>query len=150
MKTKKKHLLPSRAHDKAAGFTLLELLIVLAILALIAGIAVPQIFNVFGGAQADAARLQIKALSNTLGFYRLDVGRYPTTDEGLQALLSRPQSVTRWAGPYMADADSLTDPWGNPYVYRSTSESVIIMSYGADGEEGGDGDNADIVESIVF
>ena len=135
--------------EREAGFTLLELLIVLAILALIAALAVPQIFGVFGRAQADVAKLQLDALTGTLGFYRLDVGRYPTEEEGLASLINRPDGVSRWAGPYLSNPDSLTDPWGNPYVYRVRSGQVELVSYGADGQEGGEGENTDIKKSLA-
>ncbi len=130
-----------------AGFTLLELLIVVAILGLVMAIATPQLMNVFGGAKQDAAKLQISALSQSLDLYRLDVGSYPTTSEGMQALLERPPSSTGWNGPYVKGANQLLDPWQRSFIYESPTAngaSYALSSLGSDGVAGGAGEAQDI------
>lgn len=128
------------------GFTLLELLVVLMILAIIGLIAVPIVFNQLSKAQTQAARVQVDQLGTILDLYRLDVGRYPTEAEGLEALLTQPPGVDRWSGPYMKKKESVIDPWGNPYIYRSPGErgDYDLYSLGADGADGGEDENADI------
>lgn len=128
------------------GFTLLELLVVLMILAIIGLIAVPLIFNQLTKAQTQAAQIQVDQLGTILDLYRLDVGRYPTEAEGLDALIDAPPGVDRWSGPYMKQKESLIDPWGNPYLYRAPGEHGLydLYSLGADGAEGGEDENADI------
>lgn len=128
------------------GFTLVELLVVLVILGLIAAFAAPQVLKYLGGAKTDSAVIQIDRLSGVLDLYRLDVGRYPTTEEGLEVLIERPADAERWNGPYIKRADSLIDPWGQPYVYRIPGEhgEYDIYSLGADGQEGGDGESQDV------
>lgn len=130
-----------------SGFTLLELLVVLIILALLATIAAPQVLNYLGGARTDTARIQITSLGTALDLYRLDVGQYPSTDQGLQALLDRPQSAERWKGPYIKKKDALTDPWNVPYVYRSPGQHgpYDLYTLGADKTEGGEDENEDVV-----
>jgi general secretion pathway protein G len=128
------------------GFTLVELLVVLVILGLIAAFAAPQVIKYLGGAKTDSAGIQIERLSGVLDLYRLEVGRYPGEDEGLNALVERPAGVERWNGPYLKKANALNDPWGRPYIYRFPGEhgAYDIYSLGADGEEGGDGENQDL------
>lgn len=128
------------------GLTLIELLVVLLIIGLIMAFAAPQVLRYLGGAKVDAADVQIKRLDGILELYALDVGAYPTTGDGLEALLTRPAGAERWNGPYLKNADALTDPWGNPYLYRSPGAEgeYDLVSLGADGAEGGDGDDADI------
>jgi general secretion pathway protein G len=138
-----------RRHPKAssaAGFTLLELLVVLAILGLLATLAGPPVLRYLGKAKADTAKVQLQNLSSTLDLFRLDVGRYPTQDEGLQALLARPPSAEGWNGPYLKKRDSIIDPWGAPYVYRVPGErgEFDLLTYGADKAPGGTGDNQDV------
>ena len=132
--------------DRDAGFTMVELLVVLAILALIAAFVVPNVFNILGGAKQDAAKVQIERLGGVLDIYLLDIGSYPSTDQGLRALVEQPSEINRWNGPYIKSENALIDPWGNPYQYRSPGETepYVIFSYGADGREGGEGDAADI------
>ena len=128
------------------GYTLLELLIVLAILALIAGIAVPQVMSIFSRAKRDTAKIQIDSLASDLEFYKLDTGRYPDEKVGLTALIEAPENVENWNGPYIPRSTGLNDPWGTPYKYNyaRSKNRVQIFSLGADGQEGGEGDNADI------
>jgi general secretion pathway protein G len=135
-----------RQRNIESGFTLLELLVVLVILGLLAAIATPQVLKYLGGAKIDATRIQIHNLAANLDLYKLDVGRYPTQEEGLQALLSHPVNVDRWNGPYVRRADSLLDPWGSPYVYRfpGSHGEFDLASFGADRTEGGEGDGRDI------
>lgn len=130
---------------RAKGYTLLELLVVLGILVLIIGIATPLVLSQFGKAKVDAARVQVNALSGNVEFFILDVGRAPSTEEGLQALLEQPAGLKRWQGPYVKKVGQLTDPWGNPYQYKlSEAGEFEILSYGADGAAGGEGTGADV------
>jgi len=139
----------SRRHNPpraSRGFTLLELLVVLAILAMISVIAVPLYFNYLSRSRVQTAGIQVEQLGTILDMYRLDVGGYPSTEDGLEALMTQPPSVDRWAGPYLKKRDSLTDPWGNPFGYRAPGDngSYDLWSNGADGGEGGEDENADI------
>jgi general secretion pathway protein G len=129
------------------GFTLIELLVVIAILGFIASLVGPSVIKQFGGAKVDAARLQIADLSAALDLYYLDLGRYPTTAEGLAALVSAPESVRDWDGPYLKKSAVPSDPWGNAYQYKAPGESspYDLLSYGADSQQGGERDNADVV-----
>lgn len=138
---------PRRRHRRGErGLTLVELLVVLVIIGLIATFAVPQVMRYLGSARHDAAEVQIRRLSGILDLYRLDVGRYPDEQDGLDALVSQPQGATRWNGPYVQQDDAIIDPWGRPYLYRVPGERAEfdIVSLGADGREGGDGEDADI------
>ena len=128
-----------------AGFTLLELLVVLLIIGLLAGVVGPRLFKQADKAKVQTARAQMDALMKALDNYRLTVGKYPTTDQGLNALYAQPDGVTRWEGPYMNKAIP-KDPWDNPYVYRSPGEhgDYDLMTYGADGKLGGEGLDADL------
>jgi len=128
------------------GFTLLELLVVLAVLALLAGLVAPRVMSYLGGARQDTARLQIDRLATVLDFYRLDVGSYPTTEQGLEALIEAPAGVEGWRGPYLEEKEPPRDPWGNPFVYRAPGKErpFELLSLGADGRPGGEGEDADI------
>lgn len=129
------------------GYTLMEILIVLAILALIATFAVPNLMKVFGKAKSDVASLQLDNLKAALDIYRLENGGYPTEEQGLQALVDRPSHAPdSWSGPYIDKPESLIDPWGRPYHYRRTVDGgkIEIYTLGADDAEGGDGENRDI------
>ena len=132
---------------KHAGFTLIELLVVLVILGLLAGLVGPQVMKYLGGARSDTARLQIEELGSGLDLYHLETGRYPTTAEGLIALVEEPSSARNWNGPYLKKRVIPLDPWGNAYQYRSPGENgpYDLFSLGADNAEGGEGDNRDIV-----
>ncbi|MFN3750714.1 MAG: type II secretion system major pseudopilin GspG [Thiobacillus sp.] len=130
---------------RVRGFTLLELLVVLVILGLLVGVVAPRFFGQVGKSEVQVAAAQIKSLEDALDQYRLDIGRYPATEQGLAALNTQPAGVTRWRGPYLKKAVP-NDPWGNPYQYRSPGEhgEVDLFSLGRDGQPGGTGDAADI------
>src|SRR5579885_54132 len=103
---------------RSGGFTLVELLVVLAILGLLVGIAVPQLFKYFSRAKEDAANVQIETIASGLDLFLLDIGRYPTEQEGLKALVEPPPSLARWRGPYLSRPSLLNDPWNRPYIYH--------------------------------
>ncbi|MCY1285432.1 Type II secretion system protein G [compost metagenome] len=128
------------------GFTLLELLVVLVVLGLLAGIVAPKYFNQLGKSEAKVARAQIEGLVKALDIYRLEVGHYPSTEQGLQALVSAPSDESKWAGPYLQKGVP-QDPWGRDYLYRAPGENgdYDLLSMGKDGQPGGDGENAEIV-----
>lgn len=134
------------AKDKTKGFTLLELLVVLTILGLLAALAGPQLMSLLGGAKTKAARLQVERLETVLDLYKLDVGVYPSSEQGLAALLDQPDGVEAWNGPYLKKADGLLDPWKKPFNYRYPGEHGPhdIFSFGADGREGGSGEDRDV------
>ena len=129
------------------GFTLIELLVVMIIIGLLAALVVPKMFGKVGKAQRQAAQAQIELFGTALDAYRLDVGSYPTTEQGLRVLLEKPQGITGWDGPYLSKEIPL-DPWQKPYLYRSPGDQgrpYELMSYGADGAPGGEGDGKDVV-----
>jgi general secretion pathway protein G len=134
-----------------SGYTLLELLVVLAIIGLLVAITAPQVMKIMGGAKSDAAALQIESLSQSLDFYELDLGAYPTTAEGLQALLVKPADVSGWRGPYVRKGRNLKDPWGRTFLYTSPGKSGAydLITLGRDGKVGGDGDNADVINEGI-
>ncbi len=131
----------------SAGFTLVELLVVLAILGLIAAIAVPQTIGYLGRAKSKTAGIQIENLGAVLDLYRLDVGRYPNDSEGLDALVNAPADIGNWAGPYLKKESSLLDPWSRPYQYRFPGQNgeFDLFTLGADGQQGGEGEDRDVV-----
>jgi general secretion pathway protein G len=135
-----------RFSRRDAAFTLIELLIVMVILGLLAALVGPRMFGKTEKAQQRAAKSQITLFETAIDTYRLDVGRFPTTEQGLQALRVAPDGATRWDGPYLPKEIPL-DPWGNPYAYKSPGDhgDYDIVSYGADGMPGGEGPDADIV-----
>ncbi len=128
------------------GFTLIELMVVVVILGLLAAFVAPKFFGKMSTAKLKAAKVQIEMFGTALDAFRLDVGRYPTTEEGLKALREKPSGVDKWEGPYLPK-EIPEDPWGNGYVYRSPSEhgDFEIVSYGLDKAEGGEGENQDVV-----
>lgn len=130
-----------------AGFTLVELLVVLAILGLLIGLVGPQVMKQFSGAKSDTARLQVADLGAALDLFYLDNGRYPTADEGLQALVQAPPDSTRWNGPYLKKSKVPQDPWNQDYHYRFPGEhgAYDLYSLGADNQPGGEKDNADVL-----
>ncbi len=128
------------------GFTLVEILVVITIIALIMGLVGPRVLNYLTESKVKAARIQIESLGSALDLFFLDTGRFPTSSEGLAALVRRPGSFATWNGPYLKGGIVPVDPWGNPYVYRSPGQNgpYDIISYGTDGQEGGTGTAADI------
>jgi general secretion pathway protein G len=132
-------------NSRVCGFTLIELLVVVVIIGLLAGFVAPRYFGQVGKSEVNVARAQIDALEKALDQYRLDTGRYPNTEQGLKALIERPASEAKWAGPYLRK-DVPLDPWGKPYVYKIPGEKseYELLSYGRDGQPGGSGENADI------
>ena len=128
-----------------AGFTLLELLVVMVIIGLLAGYVGPRYFAQIGKSETKVARTQIDALEKALEQYRLDTGHYPSTEQGLAYLNARPANEPRWGGPYLKK-NVPTDPWGNPYLYRQPGEhgELDLFSYGKDGQPGGTGDAVDV------
>lgn len=136
---------PSPLRRRNKGFTLIELLVVLAILTMLAGLVGPRVLSLLGGAKSKTAAVQIADLEKSLELFKLDVGRFPTTAEGLDALVNKPASANGWNGPYLKGGVP-NDPWGKPYVFTSPTANggVDIVSLGADGLPGGEGENADI------
>jgi general secretion pathway protein G len=130
---------------KDAGFTLLELLVVVVIIGLLAGFVAPRYFGQVGKSEVNVAKAQLDALEKALDQYRLDTGQYPSAEVGLKALVERPPGDTKWNGPYLRKAIPL-DPWGKPYLYRIPGEKgdFDLLSFGKDGQPGGSGENADI------
>jgi general secretion pathway protein G len=130
-----------------AGVTLIEMLVVLMIIGLFAALVAPRLFRKGDAARVTAARAQINSFMTALGAYKLDTGMFPTTEQGLQALRDRPTGLTQWDGPYLPQ-EIPVDPWARPYVYKFPGEhgdEPDIIAYGADGQPGGEGLNADIV-----
>lgn len=129
------------------GFTLIELLVVLMILGLLASIAGPRVLRYLGSAKSDTAALQIEELGAGLDLFHLEVGRYPTTEEGLRSLSEQPSGLRGWNGPYLKKKDIPADPWGNEYRYRYPGEngSYDLFSLGRDNSAGGEGEDADVV-----
>jgi general secretion pathway protein G len=132
--------------DRQAGFTLVELLVVLVILVLLATLITPRVIGYLSESKIKAAKVQIESLSSVVELFAIDVGRYPTTQEGLDALIRKPGGVDSWRGPYMNKTAVPLDPWGHPYHYRSPGHrgTFDIVSYGRDNKEGGEGEDADI------
>jgi general secretion pathway protein G len=136
-----------KINRRQAGVTLIEMMVVVVIIALFAALVLPRMMGQADKARKTAARAQINAFMTALGSYKLDTSGYPTTEQGLQALRVKPENVNNWQGPY-TDKEIDNDPWGHPYVYRFPGEhgdEPDILCYGADGQPGGDGMNADIV-----
>jgi general secretion pathway protein G len=130
---------------KEGGFTLLELLVVMVIIGLLAGFVGPRYFSQIGKSEAKTARAQLTAVEQALDQYRLDVGHYPSTEQGLTALMVKPADEAKWAGPYLKKALP-TDPWGRPYSYKFPGEhnEFDLWSFGKDAQPGGTVDNEDI------
>jgi general secretion pathway protein G len=139
--------MPCPSRKPARGFTLVELLVVLAILGLLAGLVGPQVMKFLGGSKTKTAALQIHDLGATLDLYRLEIGHYPSTDQGLDALVKQPGNAPNWNGPYLKKSDVPKDPWGNEYQYRAPGQhgAFDIWSLGADKRDGGEGEDKDVV-----
>jgi len=136
-----------RTPGSERGFTLVELLVVITIIALIMGIVGPRVLNYLSESKTKAAKIQIESFASALDLFYLDTGRYPAGSEGLAALVRRPGNIQAWNGPYLKGGVVPADPWGNPYVYRSPGQdgrTYDILSFGADGTEGGTGAAADV------
>jgi len=135
------------ARSRSAGFTLIELLVVLVILGLLASLVGPQIMKSLGDSKTKTAALQIEELSTALDLYRLEIGRYPTTKEGLNALVEAPAGLMTWNGPYLRKKVIRQDPWGTDYRYRSPGENGLfdLFTYGADNASGGEKESRDVV-----
>ena len=133
--------------DGERGFTLVEMLVVITIIGLIMGLIGPRVLNYLGESKVKTARIQLQSFSGALDLFYLDVGRYPSTSEGLAALARRPPGLASWNGPYLKGGAVPNDPWNGPYLYRAPGErgAYDIMSYGSDGQEGGTGTAADVV-----
>jgi general secretion pathway protein G len=138
-----------RSRRRRSGFTLIEILVVIVVIAILATLVAPNVFQHVGAAKDATARSQIEMLSAALDAYRLDNGRYPTTQQGLNALWEMPQvdPPANWRSPYLRKPVP-NDPWGRPYVYLSPGEAnptgFDLLSYGGDGQPGGEGENADV------
>jgi general secretion pathway protein G len=134
------------ARRRERGFTLVEILVVMIIIGLLAALVGPKLFGKVSGAKLKAAKAQIELFGTALDTLRLDVGRYPTTEEGLKALREKPSGAEGWQGPYLPK-EIPVDPWSRAYVYRSPGEhgDYDLISYGLDGVEGGEGENQDVV-----
>jgi general secretion pathway protein G len=136
----------THTNRKQTGFTLLELLVVLGIIAMLAGLVGPQVMKHMGESKVKAAKVQIEDLAQTLDMYKLDVGSYPTSDQGLEALIESPDGAQRWNGPYLRKSKVPLDPWQQEYKYTSPGEhgKFDVSSMGADGKEGGEGEDKDL------
>ena len=128
------------------GYTLVEMLVVIGIIALIAAVLTPQLLGQMSRARAKAGQLQLDSVAAAVEMYRSDVGRYPNQQEGLQALLTDPGNVEGWTGPYLKDAKAIKDPWSNPVVYQldADGQHFAVISYGADGKIGGGSADRDL------
>jgi general secretion pathway protein G len=139
---------PINRRQQQLGFTLLELLVVLAILGLLIGLVAPAALRQLGSAKEKIAHQSIERLAGVLDIYKLDIGTYPTTEQGLLALIERPSGVTRWNGPYLKGEKVPEDPWGRPFIYHSPSQreghEYDLYSLGPTGQPGGTGDAATI------
>jgi general secretion pathway protein G len=138
----------ARRHGER-GFTLVEIIVVITIIALIMTLVGPRVLNYLTESKVKAAKIQIESLASALDLYFLDTGQYPSNAEGLNALVQRTGSSSGWSGPYLRGTVVPNDPWGRPYVYRApgSQSSYDIISYGSDGQEGGSGVAADIISS---
>jgi len=135
-----------RSNRREQGFTLMELVVVIIIIGVLAALVGPKFFGRVSEAKQKAAKAQIELFGTALDALRLDVGRYPTTEEGLKSLREKPSGMETWKGPYLPK-EIPADPWGKPYIYKSPGDhgDYDLISYGIDGTEGGDGEGLDIV-----
>ncbi len=137
---------PRRSRSEEAGFTLVEMLVVITIIGLIMALVAPRVLGYLSESKAKAAKIQIESFGSALDLFYLDSGRYPTGSEGLVVLVQRPGNAPAWNGPYLKGGVVPADPWGNAYVYRAPGQhgAYEILSYGSDGQEGGTGTASDI------
>jgi len=135
-----------RRSEREAGFTLLELLVVLAILGLLAAVVAPRVISYLGSSRSKTASIQVKNIAAALELYRLDAGRYPNQQEGLAALVKAPAGAVAWNGPYLANQSALADPWTRPYRYAVPGKhgEADVFSLGADDRDGGSGEDKDV------
>lgn len=142
-------ILRNAARRRPYGMTLIEILVVLVLIGIVMGIVAGNFIGQGEEAKRKAAAIEISQIAATLDLFKLEVGRYPTTQEGLQALITAPSGVSNWNGPYWKKASIPKDPWGNEYKYTSPGAKMPyeIVSVGADGKEGGDGPNKDITSN---
>ncbi len=135
-----------RKSNKDAGFTLLEMLVVLAIMGMLAAVIGPQVLRYLGSSRSQTAKVQVQNITAALELYRLDMGRYPTSQEGLKALVTAPTAAVSWNGPYLQFASALNDPWGQPYAYRipGRHSEVDVFTKGADNADGGTKEDKDV------
>jgi len=136
-----------RSMHRSAGFSLIEIIIVITIIGLIVAWAGNRIFGQGEKAKAGVAKSQMQDLMGALDLYKLDTGKFPTTQDGLKAMMTAPSGVTNWNGPYLRKAEQLKDPWNNDWIYRAPgndNRAFEIISLGADGKEGGEGPDKDI------
>jgi general secretion pathway protein G len=140
----RQHVQPSSSQ---AGFTLIEVLIVLGIIALLATFATPQVMRYLGHGRVETARIQLSAIATAMELYAIDNGGYPSQQAGLVALVRQPAGATRWKGPYLKKAEGLVDPWGRPYGYRipGRQSPFEIFTLGRDNATGGTGEDQDVV-----
>lgn len=138
-------MISKKFNGRQSGITLVEMLVVLAIIGLLAGLVGPAVLNQLGGAKTKTAKVQIKDFEQSLEIFKLDVGRFPSTQEGLQALVTKPAGIKGWNGPYLKSGVP-SDPWNREYQYKSPGEKgeFDIYTFGQDGNPGGDGENADV------
>jgi general secretion pathway protein G len=136
----------SRRRDRDGGFTLLEMLVVLAIMGLLAAIIAPQVLKYLGSSRSQTAKVQIQNVDAAMQLFRLDVGRFPSQEEGLEALVAPPPTAPGWNGPYLQKSAALVDPWGSPYLYRIPGKhgEADVYTLGSDKAEGGTGEAADV------
>ena len=136
---------PETSYD--AGFTLLELLVVLVIIGLISGLVGPQVMKLLGKAKSDVAKVQMDNIASSLNLFSLDIGRYPTNNEGLSILIKKPDNLPQWSGPYLNDDTIPSDPWNRPYIYiqpGANGKPYQLKSLGSDGAIGGQDEDGDI------
>jgi general secretion pathway protein G len=132
--------------NREGGFTLVEMLVVLAIIGLVTATIAPRVIQYLGRAKTDTAKNEIQNIAIAMDLFRLDVGRYPTEQEGLRALVDKPMTVASWTGPYLAKKAVPADPWGRPYVYRTPGQhgNYDLFTLGADNSPGGNGEGQDV------
>ncbi|MBV2150038.1 type II secretion system major pseudopilin GspG [Sphingobium sp. AS12] len=137
---------PGKEATREAGFTLLELLVVLAILGLLAAIVGPQVIKYLDSSRSKTAQVQAKNVVAALNLFKLDASRFPTEQEGIAALVKAPPNLSSWNGPYLPDQSAIVDPWGRPYLLRNPGEhgEIDVYSLGSDGQPGGTGEARDV------